>query len=367
MAKTLKPIIYGAKKDITLEKYNVGKLLEAITYDLEEDGVKGVQGLVVKGNDATSLVNDAKKSKKPAEPYVIAGSDGKDMYFQIRCGKDTKFVEEVKIVSGYESLKEELKKKSNAVINIDPGGDKGIVNSAKAQGERLGTTPKDKVDDADIGTISGHIMLIAHGTPKTLPGRVIGTKLGRKTPQQIVDMLTGSDDKAKRIGKDYADKIYLAGCFTASGGPESELNKQDDPFAKQVLDLLRNKGYKKLSVVGYPGATTTTQTTFTDGHGTPTRKGEEKVTHAMEDDEGLKADMEKLDKLTTALDEYYEKYKGDPASFANDPMTKKLVNAIDAQQKITERNRDKRTIASLEGNFGLRKIKEKPWYKKLFS
>ena len=68
MAKTLKPIIYGAKKDITLEKYNVGKLLEAITYDLEENGVKGVQGLVVKGNDATSLVNSAKSPRNPQSP-----------------------------------------------------------------------------------------------------------------------------------------------------------------------------------------------------------------------------------------------------------------------------------------------------------
>ena len=48
--------------------------------------------------------------------------------------------------------------------------------------------------------------------------------------------LTADKDKAKRIGKDYRGTITLSGCFTASGGPEAD--RQDDVFAKKVLDAL---------------------------------------------------------------------------------------------------------------------------------
>ncbi|MGH3266228.1 MAG: hypothetical protein ACRDNS_30025, partial [Trebonia sp.] len=130
--------------------------------------------------------------------------------------------------------------------------------------------------DPNYGEITGNIVLTAHGTPAVAPnGRIIGSKLGRKKPDEIVKMLTTSKDPKKRLAKAYDGTLTLCGCFTASGGPEGE--KRDDPFAKKVLDIFRKRGYSKISVVGYPGATITDRGPGTDSRGTATEQGDERV------------------------------------------------------------------------------------------
>lgn len=368
MAVTLTRLIYGEDKKITPDKFNVGHLTKAVSDDLEEHGQKGVQGMVVKGNDATKLLADLKKDGKlPADAYLVAGTDAKDLWFQVRSKADSKKNTEVKIVAGYVALRDKLASATNKVLVVGHGDDAGIQRSAEAKGVQMKAAPQtaEKAGEADLGDLTGNLVLIAHGTPKVLPGRVIGTKLGSKTPDQIVDILTASKEKSKRIGKGYDGKIFLAGCFTASGGPEAEA--QDDAFAKKVFDKLRSKGYAKAVVVGYPGATTTANFTLKDGHDQPMQRGEERSQHAMETDKGLQADMQKLDKLTEALDKYFEKFDGKPEDFAKDPMARKLIAAVEAQDKVVKRDRDPRDIARLEGTFGLRVIKQKPWYKRLFA
>ncbi|HZS83442.1 MAG TPA: hypothetical protein VFA50_11255 [Stellaceae bacterium] len=366
MAKDINVVIYGKKdgSQVKLAQYDGGKLVAAVAADLLSSGLEA-QGLPVKESAAKSLVDAVKKDKNVKAPYAIAGIAGNDLLFQVRDTADKKFVKEAVVVKDYVKIKKTLaEKKKHAVVNVhDDKSDDTIKTAAKVYGNKLGVKPQTDAN-ADFGGVTGDIVLTAHGTPKILPGRVIGAKLGMKTPQQIVAILTGNPDKKKNIGKNYGGKIYLAGCFTAAGGPEGE--KQDDAFAKQVWDLLKKSGYTKLSVIGYPGASATANNQLVDDHGTPMKRGEERTVHAMEDDEGKAADLLKLQQLTDALDKYAAKFAGKPEALAKDATAARLLKAIEAQEQNVRRARDTRQIANLQGQFGLQLIKKKPWYKSAF-
>ncbi len=68
MATKLSPILYGEKKNIDFSKFNIGNVLKAITYDLEEFGEKGVQGVPVKTSDALKMKKYQEANKKLKEP-----------------------------------------------------------------------------------------------------------------------------------------------------------------------------------------------------------------------------------------------------------------------------------------------------------
>ncbi len=397
MVANIKPIIYGNKKNIDFKKYNDGSLLNAISYDMKEFGERGVQGLAVKMPDAQRMIKYEKANKNRKDPYLMAGVCQKDLVLVVRDKTDAKFEAMTVLVKGYVGIKDKLAKQTASVTNIAPGRDKIIEDSVKDTAAKL----KTKVSkDPNYGEITGNIVLTAHGRPAVMPsGRVVGDQLGRKNPKQIVALLTGSKDPKKRVGSDYNGTITLCGCFTASGGPEGE--KKDDPFAKKVLDLLRKKGFKKLSVVGYPGATITVSKGGTDSKGTQVRRGDEKVlasqptgadmrkARMLEDTltKLLKKRNDLVNDYNTALEgrdaarrvlrEALDNFQGSQQDYAKDPEGKKKFKAYaDAKKefKKTEGKFEKAdsayekakkaadktgledTYARLEGRFGLRQI-----------
>ena len=91
MATKLSPIIYGEKKNIDFSKFNIGNVMKAITYDLEEFGDKGVQGLVVKSSDALRMTKYEAASKKHKDPYIMAGVVKNDLVLVVQDKSDSKF------------------------------------------------------------------------------------------------------------------------------------------------------------------------------------------------------------------------------------------------------------------------------------
>lgn len=256
MPTTLKRVIYGQSKDIDFGKFNIGNLTKAIAEDLEEFGQKGVQGVAVSG-DVARLITYEKSAKRAKQPYIQAGTSSSNLLVVVRDKKDSDFEALAVAVKNFEGIRAQLAKNTAAVTNLDKGDDV-IDGAAAAQADKHKTTAKGEGED-NYGEITGNLILCAHGRPAAVPsGRIVGDQFGKKTPDEIVQLLTGSKDPKKRIGKDYNGVITLSGCFTASGGPEA--SKQDDAFAAKVLSLLRGKGYSKASVVGMPGPSITART-----------------------------------------------------------------------------------------------------------
>lgn len=377
MPAKLSPIIYGEKKNIDFSKFNIGNVMKAITYDLEEFGEKGVQGVPVKTADALKMKKYHEANKNLKDPYFMAGVVKNDLVLVIHDKVDSKFEAMSVLVKNYLGLKAQLKKSSAAVVNLDKG-DRIIDGAAKAQGDKFKTKVQDE-DSMDLGGITGNILLCAHGAPKIKPGRVIGVELAGKKPAQICDLLTKNKDKSKRIAKDYSGKITLSGCFTASGGPEKD--KQDDAFAKKVWDELKKRGYKKVSVVGMPGPSATARETDgsdRDSHGKVMKRGEKEVWAKSE--EMLKAQRLKAEKMRKEIDSMtkkiiagWNKFDGTKEEFLANPKVKKALTDLRARETALEElkkeiarikkdirdtgDEDGKSIKALTGTFGLRVIR----------
>ena len=234
-------ILYRTQKDKTLLDFDGGAMTRAVGEDLIRSGIKDPTRFVFGASAALAKVKKikddrakafaAKKVAKPASPYVQLGIAGKDLICQIKDAAST-FEENATMLKDYVGAKEKIKKAKAAVLNVHDEDDDTVENAVKGLAKGKGVQAQDaqKAGDAELGDITGDVMLCAHGTPATKPGRVMGVELGAKTAAEIVSILTGSKDKAKRISKKYSGKIILVGCFTASGGPEAD--KADDPFAK---------------------------------------------------------------------------------------------------------------------------------------
>ena len=93
MPAKVDPVIYGDKKNIDFDKFNIGNVMKAITYDLEEFGERGVQGVPVKTSDALKLTKYHAANKNMKDPYIMAGLCGKDLVLVIRDKQDGKFEE----------------------------------------------------------------------------------------------------------------------------------------------------------------------------------------------------------------------------------------------------------------------------------
>jgi hypothetical protein len=396
MPTTLKPIIFGKDKKIDFKKFNVGSLIKAITFDMEEFGEKGVQGLKIADN-YKRLISYEEKANRAKDPYLQAGIANGSLWLVVRDKDNDKFEAIDLVVKDYAAIKKKLAASTASVTDIGSGKDKIIKDSVKDTGAKLGVAPS---KDPNFGEITGNIVLTAHGRPQTMPsGRVVGVALGKKSPKDIVTLLTGSKDPKKRIGKDFNGQITLCGCFTASGGPEGE--KQDDPFAKKVHALLVSGGYTKASVVGYPGATITVDVAGKDSQGTKTKRGDEKVL-ANQATGADSAKAKKLEKAITAAIKSYnalvdpynaaQKEKKDALSdlqkafgdsgmkqpeflatkegkkgavrmkTANDAFKKveakfsKAKKALEDAKAVSKKSGFEDTYAKLEGRFGLRQI-----------
>ncbi len=374
MPATLDPIIFGAKKNIALKGFNIGSLVKAITFDLEEFDKRGVQGLVIKSTDAEKLIKYEAANKDLKEPYLMAGVLKKDLVLVIRDAKDAKFEQMAVLVKGYADIKEKLAESSAAVVNLQEG-DKTIDGAAKAQADKFKTQVQGKAD-ADFGEITGNVLLCAHGTPETKPGRVIGTALGHMSAKEVADLLTKNSDKSKTLAKDYSGKITLSGCFTASGGPEAL--KQDDAFAKKVWDELKERGFDRCSVVGMPGVAMTARGNEKDNDGTPMQRGDKAVWAKSEEQleaysKQSKKIREELDMLVDKLVATGKSYQGDKATFLAGDVAKKVLGAIADKEKALESIRkemevieaeakkygdvDGKLLAHVTGTFGLRVVK----------
>lgn len=323
MPTKLDPVILNAEKKTNLGSVHMGEVAQAVAHSLEEFGQKGVQGVVM-DKTATKFITDQKAKHKAGSYFMQAGVltadtkiNGKvvskgSLVLYVGEKTDATFAEMNVLVKDYTKLKAKLAASNASVTNLDPHGDKIISDSVRDTSAKLGAQ-----NDLGFGEITGNIVLTAHGTPAKVPsGRVIGSALGRRTPEQIVDLLTTDKDPKKRVSKKYNGTLTLCGCFTASGGPEGE--KQDDAFAKKVLDLFRKKGYKAISVVGYPGATITDSGANTDSQGTATRQGDERVLA----NQPTAADRERAKKMEAETKKRIEAYNAlvEPYNQANDRL-----------------------------------------------
>ncbi len=217
-------------------------------------------------------------------------------------------------------------------------GDDIINRAAEKQAKRYKTEVHD-TSEADFGDIrNGTIALCAHGSREKINGTWIGTKLGKKTPDQIVDLLTKNSDKKRNLSKSFKGTVLLSGCFTAAGGIAPPGKDYDyDTFAGKVWKLLKAKGIN-CKVVGQPG----TASTNDDGSKNsvmPTKQDEK---------DDLKAEIKSLEKK---LEKQKKKFE------AGDKTAKKAANkeakALFAKIKQA---RDKSALTwmkDLQVNYGL--------------
>jgi len=309
MPTKLDRIVFGESKSINFEKFNIGAVVKAVAFDLEEFDTKGVQGLAVKADDAKRTLTYCEAAKLK-DPYIQAGVVKNDMVLVVRDKKNDKFEEMAVLVKNYKAIREKLSKNNAAVVNLDPG-DKIIDAATAALKDRYKTAVKDETT-ADFSKITGNIVLSAHGTPKNLAsGRVIGTELAGKSPEQIVKLLV---DKGMRA--DYDGRIDLSGCFTASGGPAA--SEKDATFAEKVLKALRKEGFAKTTVEAWPGPMyTNKQASYTDSVGTSQKRGDEGVWANQQDKAG--ADVPKqVNQLNAEVDKLSKDFKKLAASYPDD-------------------------------------------------
>jgi hypothetical protein len=366
MPTKLDRIVFGESKSINFEKFNMGAVVKAVAFDLEEFDTKGVQGLAVKVDDAKRTLTYCEAAKLK-EPYIQAGVVKNDMVLVVRDKKNDKFEEMAVLVKNYKAIRDKLSKNNAAVVNLDPG-DSIIDGAADALKDRYKTAVKDE-KTADFSKITGNIVLSAHGTPKNLAsGRVIGTELAGKSPEQIVKLLI---DKGMR--PDYDGRVDLSGCFTASGGPAA--SEKDTTFAEKVLKVLRKEGFAKATVEAWPGPMyTNKQASYTDSVGTSQKRGDEGVWANQQDKAGadaqkqvneLNAEVAKIAKDFKALADSFPKTRPAVAGAAQTEWDEKNGQLLKMHARYEEAIKDlgklnksdaMKTFANYKGTFGLRKI-----------
>lgn len=377
----LDSVLFGDGKNVKPASMKFDQILNKVTPEIEADfqraGLPTSAGLAIKDKEARALLTIETTKPRAKDPYVQVGVFKKDLVLAVFDKSNTKFDAYEVLVKGYEDVKAKLLEKQTKVVNLQPGDDTMDTASA-SQAKKLGTQAKTTAD-MDLGGLTGDLVLCAHGRPKVLPGRVIGEKLAGKSPDELVDLLTGDKDEAKRIPKDYSGTITLSGCYTASGGPEAD--RQDDVYAKKVLDALNKKGYKKVTVVGMPGPSWTAQAKgMKDGHGTELEVGEKGVWHSGQSKRALEALelkakplRKEIDTVTDALVKASGKAK-DPAAFLSSDQAKPVLEKLKELEKKLQAVREEVDrvkkqqkdagddngidIAHLKGTFGFKALQD---------
>jgi hypothetical protein len=253
MAKKLDSVIYELKatNPNAVANFNAGQLIAKVGEDLETHCGRPIQGVAVKANEAMKLVEQAKKDlvgKKVQQPHFRAGICGKDLIFLVTDLKNAKYEQFCVLNAGYTALRDKLANQKGAVVNLDPG-DSIVDQASKDMGDALGIKPLTE-GRAPFGKLKGTkpLVLVAHGDEDiTSTGQIYGKNFAGKTPAEIVKMLLDNPDQNKQLSPDYEGTIYLDGCFTAQGGAMEN-------YTKQVWDLLKARGLKKVKVKGNLGA-----------------------------------------------------------------------------------------------------------------
>ena len=213
------------------------------------------------------------------------------------------------------------------------------------------------------------IIILAHGSPsKPVPGEVYAKEFADKKSNEIVDYLV----KTKKLSKNYAGVIYLDGCYTAAGPKQGKDATELNNFAKKVYDGLVKEGYEYLQVKGNLGAAATksdgTESVFDAQVEAELKKKIETEARAIE------AKIDQLQKVCAALE---AKHKGNAETLKADVgihlVSGKLEELeeerLDAYNrwKTVRKDHPEMRIDNLVGVFGPEKLKEEPWYKKLFA
>ncbi len=308
-----KNIFYGGKTGITVAKADIAAMAQEVGSYLQANGMQA-QGIKLPGlGDAQKLVTKAAGELKKAlsssnvkdlgftpDLKIIGGIDTKgDLSATVtgllppaKPGKPpVNYEETVVIRKEFTKLEKELQSGKNVVVNMtkknwniigpaitklvekrngdidkvkadkvftallkeyNDGDD--VINKAAANQAKKFKTTEPTTDQADFGDMTtGTVVLAAHGSRADLPsGKTLGIALGKKTPEQIVELLTGQKDKAKNLSKAFKGTVLLSGCFTAAGGIAPEGDYNYDTFAGKVWNLLKAKGIN-CKVSGMPG------------------------------------------------------------------------------------------------------------------
>jgi hypothetical protein len=325
----------------------------------QEQGITDPQGIKLPG------LNDALKSVKRYKEEVAGTSNELAVRGGItdkghlaltfggivpRKGKGVKIDDEVIIRKDFASLVEELRNQSNVVVNLQKG-DGVIDKAAERQAKKFGTGVEEP-DDVDFsGITTGNVILAAHGSRTEVNGMIIGTKLGKRTPAEIVGLLTEGDDKKKRLSPDFSGTVWLSGCFTASGGiaPPGE-DFDHESFARSVWELLKSKGYKKATVKGQPGIARTDEQ-GNKSSVTPT---------GQKDYDKLKKELAQLQKeikdLAAELDKLKKAHPDEEERRSNPAYVKQLMLLNELKKQATQINAEKEShvIQALVATYGLK-------------
>jgi len=323
-----------------------------------EQGIADPQGIKLPGlNDALKSVKSYKDEVKGTKnELAVRGGINDKGHLAVtfngilpRKGKPVKIDDEVIIRKDFAPLVEQLRNENHAVVNLQKG-DETIDRAATNQAKKFGTTVEEP-DDADYsGITTGNVILAAHGSRTEVNGTIIGTKLGKRSPAEIVALLT-EGDKDKRLSREFSGTVWLSGCFTASGGiaPPGE-NFDHESFARSVWELLKSKGYKKATVKGQPGIART------DAEGnkssvTPTgQKDYDKLKKLLPQ---LQTDIKKAAAELAALK---KKYPDEELLRTNPAYIKQLtlLNELQKQAQQVNAEKESHVIKALVATYGLK-------------
>lgn len=398
MAMQYRTVFYGGKTGISVAKADIQSMTMEVAKYLQGKGLQA-QGIKLPGMPAAmKMVADALKELKKAlassnvkdlgftpDLVVIGGIDTKGnlsatvsgLLPPAKVGKPPVNYEQTEIIrKDWLGLEKELASETNVVVNLtkenitiiekavealfkkhdgdvdavkkDPlfkklpdmykGGD-AVINKAAANQAKKFKTKELTTTDADFGEMTtGTVVLAAHGSRDQLPsGKTLGIALGKKTPEQIVELLTGNKDKKKNLSRDFTGTVLLSGCFTAAGGIAPEGNYDYDTFAGKVWKLLQAKGIK-CKVSGLPG------TAFTDAEG---KKSSVKPTEQKAYD-ALKKEFAALEKAIEKLG---------PQLKSKDPKVLALVNKkikeMNVRMKEIKAEKETKKMKELIMNYGL--------------
>ena len=313
MATQYKTIFYGGKTGISVAKANIADIAKEMGIYLHTNGMQA-QGINLPGlGDAQKLVTKAAGELKKALSTSTINNVGFSPDLKIIGGIDVNgnlsatvsgimpspklgkppvnYAETVVIRKDWTKLETELKSETNVVVNLtkqnwqiietevnklveqhkgdlalvradakfqkllekyEDGDD--VINKAAANQAKKFNTVELNTDQADFGDMTtGTVVLAAHGSRADLPsGKTLGIALGKKSPEQIVELLTENNDKAKNLSKAFKGTVLLSGCFTAAGGIAPEGAYDYDTFAGKVWNLLKAKDIH-CKVSGMPG------------------------------------------------------------------------------------------------------------------
>lgn len=362
---TLKTFIYptlGSNKAKNISQISniASELNTALEKYCRDEGVKDPQGIKLTGmNDALKSVKEYQAELKGTkdELAVRAGiNDRGHLALAIsgivpRKGKPVKVDEEIVVRKDFTTLIDEIKKEANAVVNLQKG-DKVIDRAADRQAAKFGTTATTP-DKADFGGIStGHVILAAHGSRVEVSGTIIGAKLGKKTPAEIVSLLTENGDRKKNLSKDFSGTVWLSGCFTASGGiapPGADYDYES--FARTVWELLKRKGYAKATVKGQPGIA---RTDAAGDKSSVTPTGQKDYDRLKKEHAALQKDIDAAGK---ALDLLEKAHKAKGTSMGDDPkvgiLSKKIAEMMGEANRI-DAEKESHVLKGLVATYGLK-------------